>query len=115
MGRKYDYQKAKKLIQESVGLASASLGMAEDWFWTGETVWENGEFKKELDTPGLLLGGIDGSSWATPSLMLVFSDGVERLIACHDGGEQKGKPFVGAGMLGVLSGPAQANLPQLED
>lgn len=45
----YDYKKAKKLIDENKHqIKSASLGMHEDWFWTAETVWENGEFKREL-------------------------------------------------------------------
>ena len=45
----YDYKKAKKLIEANrENLSSAALGMHEDWFWTAETIWENGEYKKEL-------------------------------------------------------------------
>lgn len=47
--KSYDYKKAKHIIEESKDcLESASLGMHEDWFWTAETIWENGEFKREL-------------------------------------------------------------------
>lgn len=47
--KKYDYQKAKHIINESKDcLKSASLGMHEDWFWTAETIFEDGQFKKEL-------------------------------------------------------------------
>ena len=45
----YDFLKAKQLISENAeNLVSASLGMHEDWAWTAETIWENGEFKHEL-------------------------------------------------------------------
>lgn len=47
--KNYDFSKAKQLIEENKeNLESASLGMHEDWFWTAETIWENGEYKKEL-------------------------------------------------------------------
>ena len=45
----YDYSKAKKIIEENKNnLESAALGMHEDWFWTAETIFENGNYKKEL-------------------------------------------------------------------
>ena len=45
----YDFSKAKQLIKENAeNLVSASLGMHEDWGWTAQTIWENGEFKHEL-------------------------------------------------------------------
>lgn len=45
----YDYTKAKQIIElNKKNLVSASLGMYEDWFWTTETIFENGEFKREL-------------------------------------------------------------------
>ena len=47
--KNYDFKKAKKIIEESKDcLESASLGMHEDWAWTGQTIFEDGEFKKEL-------------------------------------------------------------------
>jgi len=45
----YDYKKAKQLIEQSKDcLESASIGMHEDWFWTAQAIWEDGEFKAEL-------------------------------------------------------------------
>lgn len=45
----YDYSKAKKIIEENKNnLKSAALGMHEDWLWTAETIFENGNYKKEL-------------------------------------------------------------------
>ena len=47
--KNYNFNKAKQLIEESKdNLASASLGMHEDWFWTAETIWEGGEYKRIL-------------------------------------------------------------------
>lgn len=47
--KNYDYLKAKRLIEKyKDNLISATLGMHEDWFWTAETVWEEGEYKREL-------------------------------------------------------------------
>ena len=44
----YDYSKAKKIIEENKNnLKSAALGMHEDWLWTAETIFENGNYKKE--------------------------------------------------------------------
>ena len=45
----YDFKKAKQIIEENKeNLVSASLGMHEDWFWTAETIYEEGEFKRQL-------------------------------------------------------------------
>ncbi len=89
--KNYDYDKAKELIEKhSLHLQKASLGMHEDWSWTAETVWEDGEYKKNLDeTPEI--GGIKGSRWATPSIELIFKDGSEKMIPCFEG-ENSGMP-----------------------
>ena len=61
--------------------------MHEDWGWTSETIWENGEFTKDLDTlKGI--AGICGSSWATPTIELLFKDGRTEAMPCHDGGKK---------------------------
>lgn len=45
----YDYKKAKSLIEANKNeITEASLGMHEDWWWTAETVWDNGEYKHAL-------------------------------------------------------------------
>jgi len=83
--KNYNFNKAKQLIAENLeNLESASLGMHEDWFWTAETVWENGEYKNELNDE-TTIGGIGGSSWATPTLQLLFKDGSEKMIECSVG------------------------------
>lgn len=82
----YDFAKAKQMIEErKESLQSASLGMHEDWFWTAETIFEEGEFKKDLDDKNLEIGGITGSHWATPTIQLLFKDGEEEMIECSIG------------------------------
>jgi len=82
----YDYNLAKQTIQKySDLLEEASLGMAEDWFWTAETVYEEGVFKINLDEENLMIAGIGGSTWATPTLSLKFKDGSEKLLPCYTG------------------------------
>jgi hypothetical protein len=108
----YDFTKAKNLIEQSKDcIQSASLGMHEDWWWTAETVFENGKFTrsilsnedaKEMHSEyvnrrkggmsifdddvdkysACLIGGIMGSDWATPTLNLVYADGEDKMIPC---------------------------------
>ncbi len=108
----YDYDKAIKLIEENKeSLNCAMMGMHEDWFWTGQTVWENGEFTRKFisnsDAQDLLqkcidarnegmslfsdewkqfedcfIGGIMGSNWATPVIKFEFNDGSEKFLEC---------------------------------
>ena len=112
--RNYDFEKAKELIQQhSKRLAEAAMGMHEDWWWTSASVWENGEYCKELSDDTKICG-LSGSSWATPTLHLIFKDGTEKMIPCLIGEKEEEKTEVEASaMLGCLSGPAQKSLPPL--
>lgn len=73
--KKYDFDKAKKLIQEAKqeDLIFAEMGMKEDWEWTSERVWspENGFSMPFFEKT---IGGITGSAWATPILRLYFKN-----------------------------------------
>lgn len=59
-GKVFDWDKAAKIIKERK-LETASAGMAEDWFWTGTTIYENSRPVKNNYT-------CLASSWATPVL-----------------------------------------------
>lgn len=105
----YNYKLAKKTIQMySDLLESAELGMAEDWYWTAETIYEDKSFTLDLDSEPLI-GGISWSSWATPTLLLTFKDGTENFIDCYNGCVEPDKKPV-AFSLGVLSSPCQEDV-----
>ena len=76
----YDYKKAKEIIKSYLKdnkgcgkLLSASLGMEEDWNWTAETIWHDGEYLVKL-TSKTDIAGINRSYWATPVLELEFEN-----------------------------------------
>jgi predicted metalloendopeptidase len=51
------------------------VGMAQDWYWTACTVWEDGEWQ---DLKSLT----KASNWATPWLEGEFTDGTSRKLPC---------------------------------
>lgn len=115
--KNYDYAKATEYINKHGDeIESVTLGMHEDWFWTAEAVWKNGEYTE--DHRGGLndkteIGGIKGSTWATPSMRIDYKDGTEKHIPCYVGESEKDSaPY---NMLGALSGPVQDAMPPLED
>ena len=106
---KYNYTLAKHTIQKySDLLESASLGMAEDWYYTAETIYQNGVFEVELENEPKV-AGISGSTWATPTLQLSFKDGTEKFLDCYEGDtDVANKPDWLE--LGCLSSPAQESI-----
>lgn len=94
----YDFLKAKQLISENAeNLSIASLGMYEDWAYTSETIWENGNYKSDFpnDEESLEkyeIAGINGSVWATPTLELIFKDGEKKMHACYKGESSGARP-----------------------
>lgn len=112
MAKKYDFEKAKAIIEKEKDLIeSASLGMQEDWFWTAESIYEEGSFTKELSNT-TTIGGLDGSCWATPVLRIHYVDGSEIVYECFVG-ESSGVNTFGSFLTsGPLSSEAQANIPK---
>ncbi len=101
----YDFEKAKELIaKHGEEVKEASLGMHEDWTWTAETIFEDGEFTQELKD-GDKIAGINGSGWATPVLEIEFKDGRTETFNCFKGESTGNKPSYFS--LGVLSSPCQ--------
>ena len=89
----YDFKRAKEFIEENRGsIKSAWLGMNEDWFWTAETIYKDGEFTLDLCKEGLTIGGIDGSDWATPTLEIELMDGELKKKPCFKGRKGGIKP-----------------------
>lgn len=115
MPKKYDFSKANRLIEEHLPqIQKASLGMYEDWFWTGEEVFNATEgFTLDLDAAEKI-AGIDGSDWATPCLRLSLKTGEDKCVSCFTGDSDSrsgGNIFT----LGVLSAPVQNHMPILEE
>lgn len=83
--RYYSCEKIKSFIEEHKDeIDEVSLGMIEDWSWTAETVYDNGEFGDKYDFGGktLTIAGIKGSYWATPTMEVYYKDGRRDYIDC---------------------------------
>lgn len=68
------------LIKEAIkkheeNILRASIGMREDWFWTGETIYEDGKLTQDLDNKIATSGGINSSYWATPIIRIETKKG----------------------------------------
>lgn len=138
-----------KLVSLDV-LETATLGMHEDWFWTAEEIWSEGKYKKDIilnnedfirvhteyidkrksgmsmlsnefnDYLPILIGGIAGSDWATPTLQVELKDGTTKNFNCYllDNEQEEDvlrkieKEMFWTG--GCLSGPAQAARQDIE-
>lgn len=57
-----------KLNKDSI--LKVMAGLAEDWFYTSDTVYEKGKF---LECPDVF----SSSHWATPSILVIYNDGKE--------------------------------------
>jgi len=111
--KEYDFDKAKAIIEKNKeNVKSASLGINEDWFWTAETIYEDGEYTREL-SDGTCIAGINGSGWGTPMIRIETLDGEDHAITCYKGESSGEKPSWLS--LGVLSGPAQDAMPPLKE
>jgi len=81
---KYDYNKAKKIIEDNKNANQISLGMLEDLGWTIDVVWNKEEgFLVDLDDPNLKIAGIDNSNWATPVAIIETKWGKNIIIECY--------------------------------
>lgn len=91
--KKYNTEFIKKYITEHKDeIESVECGMREDWFWTAETVYKNGDFCKRFDwnKKHISVAYIDGSTWATPVMNVNFKDGREEVVPCYeDDGESE--------------------------
>ncbi|MGV9142028.1 MAG: hypothetical protein ACOC1X_03730 [Promethearchaeota archaeon] len=110
--RNYDFEKAKRIIEEGKEeIVEASMGMMEDWFWTAETVWEEGDYQMDLDKIGSI-AGLGGSEWATPVIILKYKDGNERMIKCLKGKKSGERPSFS--IYGCLSEKTNEYIENLE-
>ena len=100
----YDFKSAKEFIElHKEHISEASLGMHEDWSWTAETVFEDGEFTKDLDKISEI-AGIGGSHWATPTLEIIYKNGDHETKSCFIGKTGSGQPPAFFALAGVSIG-----------
>jgi hypothetical protein len=112
--KSYDYKRAYDFIEQNKeSIESVTLGMHEDWFWTADTVFEDGEYQKDL-TIEPPIGGITGSSWATPVMQVNYKDGTTKVFNCYTGDSSGEPPFPIGMMSGVLSGPVNEAREDME-
>lgn len=91
--RNYDFAAAKRFVQMHADkIDTALLGMSEDWFWTAETIFEDGKFILDLDDEATEIGGIKGSYWATPLLEVEMRDGSVVRRECFTGEAEQDHP-----------------------
>jgi hypothetical protein len=110
--KKYDFIKAHYFIAKLANeIESVSLGMREDWFWTAQTVYEDNKFTMNLRIKDKM-GGIKGSTWATPSMQVCFKDGREVMVDCYVGQSTKTLEEC-RWSFGCLSGSCQDNIDAL--
>lgn len=90
--KKYNTNFIKSYIEErKKEIKTVYCGMREDWGWTAETVFENGELSSDYDwsKEHISVAGISGSTWATPVMEVVFNDGRTEIVNCYeDDGEE---------------------------
>lgn len=93
--KKYNTNFIKSYIEEhKKEIESVFCGMREDWSWTEDTVFEDGEFSSYYDwnKKHITVAGISGSTWATPVMKVEFKDGRTEIVDCYvDDGEQASK------------------------
>lgn len=85
--KNYDCSKIKSLVSE--GVDTIELGMCEDWGWTAQTVFKDGEFNIDLSGETVSISGISGSTWASPTAKVTYDEGrTEKVDVWKDDGDK---------------------------
>lgn len=91
--KKYNANFIKNYIeQHKEEIIRVHCGMREDWSWTAETIFENGELSSDYDwnKETISVAGISGSTWATPVMEVEFKEGRTEIVNCYeDDGERE--------------------------
>lgn len=74
--RQLDWKRAKKIC-EKYSECEVSAGLAEDWWWTGDVIFENGKRVKN--------DAYVASSWATPVVSVELEEGRLEIPCWIDG------------------------------
>jgi hypothetical protein len=115
--KNFNYNLAKEIIETFLkfdNIRDAALGMQEDWFWSGCSIWSNGKYTQDLmenDAADAMhnefvkaikagasifddgikkfdpcfVNGLYGSEWATPVVQIIMEDGNVKVFECYTG------------------------------
>lgn len=109
--KSYNEIKVYQYINNNIDIIeTVYIGMYEDWWWTAESIFENVGEKFDISVFEDI--SLHESYWATPSMLVRFMDGSERLFDVSKG-ESDGKKDV-TDIHGALSIETQNSLPKLE-
>ena len=78
--KSFDWDKAAGIIKEELSKDSAisvEAGLQGDWSYTGGCIFRSGQPVKDEYT-------YLSSSWATPSMIITYSDGEEKELECFE-------------------------------
>ncbi len=90
--KKYNTCFIKNYIEEhKEEIETVTCGMREDWGWTAETIFEDGELSTDYnwESEHISVAGISGSTWATPVMRVEFKDGREEVVDCYEDDGEK--------------------------
>lgn len=83
MNKYYAPEIVRAFIEENkANIKSVDMGMVEDWFYTAETVFEDGKYFADLTGETVEIAGIESSYWATPIMRVTFLDEKELAMLC---------------------------------
>ena len=82
-----------KIIREFIEthkeeIDAVECGMHEDWGWTAETVFSDGDYDTDMNGASVSIAGIGGSCWATPVMEVTYKDGRRKIINCYTEDEE---------------------------
>lgn len=80
----YDPKFMRNYIEEHKSeIDYVEAGMAEDWFWTVDTIYADGIYFIGLYKDTVEIAGITGSRWASPMMKVYYPDGTMREVLCY--------------------------------
>lgn len=90
--KKYNAKLIRDFVEANkIKIKTVHLGMKEDWMWTNQPLYDadNGGYQFDLSNGDVTVAGITGSYWATPVMVVCFTDGKAEVIPCYsDDGEE---------------------------
>ena len=82
--RVYNTKLIRDFIEDNKNeIHSVICGMREDWSWTADKVFYDGEYIEDLSGEEVNIAGITGSTWATPIMEIEYKNGNIQTFDCY--------------------------------